>query len=130
MTRLGNGTAASLPPSVAWPGYERSRVQRGIVHLGLGAFHRAHQAVYTDLAMAAGDLRWGITGVSLRSKSVADALIPQDLLYCVLEREGERLVARLVGSLRAALHAPSQLKAVLDAIARPQTAVLTSTLTE
>jgi mannitol-1-phosphate/altronate dehydrogenase len=49
--------------------------------------------------MAEGDQRWGIDGVSLRSKAVADVLIPQDLLYCVLEREGERFGARLVGAL-------------------------------
>jgi fructuronate reductase len=105
-------------------------MRRGIVHLGLGAFHRAHQAVYTEAAMAEGDLRCGIAGVSLRSKSVADALVPQDLLYCVLERDGEQVNARLVGALCAALHAPSQLDEVLDAIADPQTEVVTSTVTE
>jgi fructuronate reductase len=105
-------------------------LRRGIVHLGLGAFHRAHQALYTDAAMAEGDQRWGIDGVSLRSKAVADVLIPQDLLYCVLEREGERFGARLVGALRGALHAPSQLEAVLDAIADRETAIITSTVTE
>ena len=80
--------------------------------------------------MAEGDLRWGIAGVSLRSKSVADALIPQNLLYCVLERDGDQANARLVGALHAALHAPSQLNEVLDAIADPQTQVVTSTVTE
>ena len=83
--------------------------------------------------MAEGDHRWGIAGVSLRSKSVADALIPQDLLYCVLERDGEQVNARLVGALHAALHAPSQLDEVVDAIADPQVVdqdmVLSYTLT-
>ena len=104
----------SLPEFVARPAYDRNGLRRGIVHLGLGAFHRAHQALYTEAAMAEEDLRWGIAGVSLRSKSVADALIPQDLLYCVLERDGEQVNARLVGALHAALHAPSQLNEVLD----------------
>src|SRR5438094_6306673 len=115
MGRLSQSTAGSLPASVAQPGYDRSRMGRGIVHVGLGAFHRAHQAVYTDSALAAGDLRWGIAGVSLRSKSVADVLLPQDLLYCVLERNDEQVDARLIGALRAALHAPSQLDQVLSA---------------
>ena len=130
MTRLSQRVSASLPSFVATPAYERSGLRRGIVHLGLGAFHRAHQALYTDAAMAEGDHRWGIAGVSLRSKSVADALIPQDLLYCVLERDGEQVSARLVGALHAALHAPSQLDEVLEAIADPQTQVVTSTVTE
>ena len=130
MIRLSQHTSASLPAFVARPGYDRSAVRRGIVHLGLGAFHRAHQALYTDAAMDKGDLRWGIAGVSLRSKSMANALIPQDLLYSVLERDGDQVSARLVGALHAALHAPSNLNQVLDAIAHPQTQVVTSTVTE
>ena len=130
MTRLSQRASLSLPAFVARPAYDRSKLHRGLVHLGLGAFHRAHQAIYTDAAMANGDLRWGIAGVSLRSKSVAEALIPQDLLYNVLERDGEQVNARLVGALHAALYAPSQLHEVLDAIADPRTQVVTTTVTE
>jgi len=130
MTRLSQRAALSLPGFMTRPGYDRSGVRRGLVHLGLGAFHRAHQAVYTDAAMAKGDLRWGIAGVSLRSKSVAEALIPQDLLYSVLERDGEQVDGRLVGALHAALHAPTQLDEVLEAIADPRTQVVTTTVTE
>src|SRR6478672_11927962 len=130
MARLSQRSAGSLPAFVARAGYDRSNLRRGIVHLGLGAFHRAHQALYTEAAMADGDLRWGIAGVSLRSRSVADVLTPQDLLYSVLERDGEQVNARLVGALQAALHAPTQLGEVLDAIADPQTHVVTTTVTE
>src|SRR5437016_3922147 len=130
MTRLSSRAATSLPASVARPAYDRSALRRGIVHLGLGAFHRAHQALYTETALADGDLRWGIAGVSLRSKSASDALIPQDLLYCVMEREGEEVNARLIGALHAALHAPSQLDDVVNALADPETHVVTSTVTE
>jgi fructuronate reductase len=130
MTRLAHRVTASLPRFVARPTYDRNALERGIVHLGLGAFHRAHQALYTEAAIASGDLRWGIAGVSLRSKSVADVLLPQDLLYCVIERAGEQVNARLVGALRAALHAPSRLATVIDAIADPRTQVVTSTVTE
>ena len=130
MTRLSERSLASLPASVTRPAYDRGALRRGIVHLGLGAFHRAHQALYTEAALAGGDLRWGIAGVSLRSKSVADVLLPQNLLYCVLEREGDRVDARLVGTLQAALHAPSRLHEVLAAIADPQTQMVTSTVTE
>ena len=130
MTRLCERALASLPASVARSAYDRSELRRGIVHLGLGAFHRAHQALYTEAAMANGDLRWGIVGVSLRSKSVPDALLPQQLLYCVLEREGDDVHARVVSALQGALHAPTQLSAVLDSLADPQTHLVTSTVSE
>lgn len=130
MTRLSERTRASLSSSVAQPAYDRTALRCGIVHLGLGAFHRAHQALYTEAAIADADNRWGIVGVSLRSKSVPDTLIPQDLLYCVLEREGQDVQARLVNVLRAALHAPTQLDEVLDALADPETHVVTSTVSE
>ena len=66
--RLGPGVA--LPGNVQRPKYDRDAQASGIVHLGIGAFHRAHQAVYTDDAMDAGDRDWAITGVSLRSPEV------------------------------------------------------------
>ena len=64
-----------------------------MVHLGLGAFHRAHQAMYTEQVLEGGDLRWGIAGVSLRSPAVGEALIPQDGLYSVSERDGAQAAA-------------------------------------
>ena len=74
--RLAPETLASLPAGVARPRYDRRRVGAGILHLGLGAFHRAHQAVYTD-AVLADDPRWGIVGVSLQSPDARDRLQPQ-----------------------------------------------------
>ena len=72
MTRLSTTTLASLTAAVDRPRYNRARVRRGVVHLGIGAFHRAHQARYFERALDSGDLHWGITGASLRSASVAD----------------------------------------------------------
>ncbi|GAA3548768.1 hypothetical protein GCM10022419_031360 [Nonomuraea rosea] len=96
----------------------------GVVHLGIGAFHRAHQAVYTERAMAAtGDDRWGICGVSQRSTDVAERLRPQDCLYAV--RAGDEV--RVVGSVREVLVPGDDLAARLAA---PQTAVVTLTITE
>jgi fructuronate reductase len=128
--RLSPSSLADLPPAVARPAYDRARVTRGIVHLGVGAFHRAHQALYTDAALAAGDLRWGIAGVSLRGTAMRDALLPQDCLYSVLERYGDAVQARVVGALQAIWHAPSALETVLNAIADPAVQVITSTVTE
>ena len=75
----------------------------GIVHLGLGAFQRAHQAMYTEAALNAGDHRWGIVGASLRSPAVRDALKPQDGLYTLAVRgaDGERL--QVIGAIKDVL---------------------------
>lgn len=101
----------------------------GIVHLGVGAFHRAHQAVYTDVALA-GDPRWGIVEVAPRSSAVVEALRRQDGLYTVLERSGDSVTARLVGSVAEAWHAPSSWPEVAARFADPRVAVVTLTITE
>ncbi|MDE1948895.1 MAG: mannitol dehydrogenase family protein, partial [Burkholderiales bacterium] len=111
-------------------GYDRSRLATGIVHLGLGAFHRAHQALYTEAAIARGDLRWGVAGVHLRGRRMADALAAQGLLYSVTERGAGEPATRIVGALRAAWFAPEQLATVLAALADPGVAVVTTTVTE
>ena len=90
--RLNDATLADLPSGIERPRYDRSAVTTGIVHLGVGAFHRAHQAVYTDDVLAR-DPRWGIVAASLRSPDTYDALDPQGGLYTVSvrSREGESL---------------------------------------
>ena len=70
--RLDASTLSRVPPDVARPPFDRTRTGIGIVHLGLGAFHRAHQAIYTDDAIAAVPGDWAIAGVSLRSADVSD----------------------------------------------------------
>lgn len=130
MTRLGEATAATLPASVARPGYDRASQRIGIVHLGLGAFHRAHQAVYTDDAMAAGDRDWAIAGASLRSAGVAEQLAPQDGLYTVTERSSEGEATRLIGAIRevtVAANGPERLAALLSSA---DTRIVTLTVTE
>ncbi|ARS29467.1 dioxygenase [Sphingomonas sp. KC8] len=128
--RLSASSLGQLPPGIARPAYRRDAVGGGIVHLGIGAFHRAHQAVYTDDALAAGDAKWGITAVSLRSAAVRDAMQPQDGLYSVVERgaAGERL--RIIGAVRNVLVAPESPEAVVAALADPDTHVVTLTVTE
>ncbi len=79
--RLSNATLAGLPQAVATPRYDRTTTAPGIVHLGLGAFHRAHQAVFVDDCLNAGETGWGIIGASLRSAETRNALEPQDGLY-------------------------------------------------
>ncbi len=121
--------ACRLPSGVAAPRYDRAR-QSGIVHVGVGAFHKAHQAVYTDDALARSGGDWMIAGVSLRSADVAEALNPQDGLYTLLVRGPEGVSARIVGSIARVLVAPRDPDAVLEALAAPSTRIVSLTITE
>jgi fructuronate reductase len=130
VTRLGEATAATLPVSVARPGYDRAAQRIGIVHIGLGAFHRAHQAVYTDDAMAAGDRDWAIAAASLRSAGVHDQMAPQDGLYTVTERSSEGEAVRLIGAIRDVIVASKTPERLAERLAAPDTRVVTLTVTE
>ncbi len=120
---------SGLPATVQAPTYDR-QAARGIVHLGVGAFHKAHQAVYTDEAMRKAGGGWMITGVSLRSADVARALNPQDGLYTLLVRDAGGVSARVIGSIASVLVAPEDPAAVLAAMAAPETRIVSLTITE
>lgn len=126
--RLSPETA--LPASVGRPAYDRTAQAAGIVHIGIGAFHRAHQAVYTDDAMGAGDRDWGIVGVSLRSGDVAAQLNAQDGLYTVSTRSAAGSELRLIGAVQKVLVAAGNPQSVIDAIAAPTTHIVSFTVTE
>jgi fructuronate reductase len=104
----------------------------GVVHLGIGAFHRAHQAVYTeDAALATGDTGWGICGVTQRSASVRDQLAPQGGLYGILQKDADVPASlRITGIVREVLDGPTQPDEVLDRLAAPGVAVVTLTVSE
>lgn len=130
MTRLSPGTLDRLPSCIARPEYDRAAVETGIVHIGLGAFHRAHQAVYSDDVLQSGDLRWGIAGVSLRSPATRDALAPQGHLYTLAVRHGGGERLRVIGALTDSLVAPEDPSAVVERLVRPTVRVVTVTVTE
>jgi mannitol 2-dehydrogenase len=112
------------------PTYDRSTLQRGVVHIGAGNFHRAHQAVYfDDLANSGISNQWGVTGISLRSPDVKDVLSAQDGLYTVVERGHEGETARVVGSIGSVHYAPNDGAAVRAALADPHTRVVSLTIT-
>ena len=120
----------SLPAGMK-PGVDPRELTVGVVHLGLGAFHRAHQAVFTERAAAiTGETRWGISGVSQRSASVRDQLAPQDSLYSVLTRGLDSPSIQVIGSIREVLTAPEDPDAVVARIADPGVSVVTLTVTE
>jgi len=104
--------------------------ETGIVHLGLGNFHRAHQAVYTAAALAAEDGPWGILGVASTSPVVADALREQDFRYAVVEVSPERTRVAVPAVHTGALVAAREPEAVLAALAAPATRIVTMTVTE
>jgi fructuronate reductase len=129
VTRLSNASAETLDARVLRSTYARPRTP-GVVHLGTGAFHRAHQAVYADAALEHGDPAGGILGVSLRSPTARDQLAPQDGLFTVTERSGEGTVTRLVRSVDDVLFAPLAPRDVIDALAAESTGLVTLTVTE
>lgn len=119
-----------LPDGVARPAYRPQDHGPGIVHIGLGAFHRAHQAVYTDDALAAGGGDWRIVGVSLRSTAPAKDLTPQQGLYTTIARSVDGSVARVIGAIAAAYCLKTDRKAVLAALCAPETRIVSLTVTE
>ncbi|WP_448061284.1 mannitol dehydrogenase family protein [Cellulomonas hominis] len=131
-------SARTLPAALAragadvtGPAVNPGDLRTGLVHLGLGAFHRAHQAVFTeDAAAATSDDRWGILGVTQRSARVVEQLAPQDGLYGVLRTGPGHSTLRLVGSLRGAVFPGHDTERVLAAVAAPGTHVVTLTVTE
>lgn len=128
--RLSEATLGSLSRNVSRPCYDRHAQKCGIVHLGVGNFHRAHQAVYTDDAMAAGDRHWSITGVSLRSAVVHRQMQPQDCLYTVVERGSAGSAIRLIGAIQSVIVASERSGSVIAALASADTRIVTLTVTE
>ncbi|OBH60970.1 mannitol dehydrogenase [Mycobacterium mantenii] len=127
---LSNATLRLHSQRIAVPTYDRSALQRGVVHIGAGNFHRAHQAVYfDDLARSGISGRWGVTGVSLHSPDLKDLLTTQDGLYTVVQRGHDRQTARVVGSIGSVHYAPNDGAAVRAALADPQTRIVSLTIT-
>ena len=132
MTKLTAATLGSL--SIPVPSYDRSRVTTGIVHFGVGGFHRAHQAMYVDQLMRDGkDLDWGICGVGVMpfDLKMRDALTTQDCLYTlVLKDPGGGWDPMVIGSIVEYLYAPDDPEAVIEKMADPATRIVSLTVTE
>ncbi|MFY0634067.1 MAG: mannitol dehydrogenase family protein [Vannielia sp.] len=119
-----------LPDAVSRPDYTPADHGTGIVHLGLGAFHKAHQAAATDAALAAEGGNWRICGVSLRSPEPAAQLGPQNGFYTLIERSAEGSRARVIGSIAQALCLGPDRAEVLAALTAPTTRIVNLTVTE
>ncbi|MGO4601352.1 mannitol dehydrogenase family protein [Terrabacter sp. 2YAF2] len=131
---LSQSTYAALPSHVGRPAYDRSQVTAGIVHFGVGGFHRAHQAMYVDRLMNDGlALDWGICGVGAlpQDRRIVDTLTAQDGLYTLVVKhpDGHR-EARVIGSIVELMLAPDDPQAVVDRLADPRTRIVSLTITE
>jgi mannitol 2-dehydrogenase len=116
-------------PQVTLPQYDRDRLIPSVVHLGVGGFHRAHQAVYFDELAARGHTGWGVIGVGVSRPEMRDILDAQDNLYVVVQRGAEASTARLVGSMVDYLLLADDPAAVEERLADPRTRLVTITVT-
>lgn len=129
-------TADTLPTidRVPVPAYDRSQLRVGIVHLGVGGFHRSHQAMYLDRLMNDGDAHdWAICGVGLLpgDERMAQVMGAQDCLYTlVLKHPDGALEPRVIGSIARYLYAPQEGEAVLDQLVDPGVRIVSLTVTE
>ncbi len=134
MTQLGTVTLGAFGNEVGVPQYDRTAVRAGIVHFGVGGFHRAHQAMYLDRLMNDGKaLDWGICGIGVlpQDRRMADVMAAQDGLYTLVVKYPDgTLEPRVIGSIVDYLFAPDDPSAVLDRMADPATRIVSLTITE
>lgn len=123
-------TISRVNTSVQKPNYEPEQYGAGIVHFGVGAFHRAHQAVYTDAALSQKPGDWRIIGVSLRSTATTDILTRQNGLYTLLQRSIEGTKARIIGSMYGFISPSLNSDTVTQTVNNPAIKVVSLTVTE
>ena len=132
--KLNQKNLSELPATVAKPGYDLTSRQQGIAHIGVGGFHRAHEAIYTEALMNAGEaLDWGICGVGLRPEDTAmrDALAGQDYLYTMMElSDSPDTEVRVVGVIGDMLLSSDSPSALIDRLASPAIRIVSLTITE
>jgi mannitol 2-dehydrogenase len=132
--KLNNHNLSQFSQIVSIPKYDRSKVKTGIVHVGVGGFHRAHEAFYTDQLLhneTAGD--WGICGVALLEydAKIYNTLKAQDGLYTLVVKELDgTLTKRVIGSIVEMLYAPENPLKVIEKMASPDIKIITLTITE
>ncbi|MFC0010666.1 mannitol dehydrogenase family protein [Devosia nitrariae] len=129
MPRLSSRSLANVPAGVITPAYDRGGLKAGIVHLGIGAFHRAHMAVYIDDLLAAHP-DWAIVGASLRRPDTKEALVPQDGLYTIAIRDASGTHPRVIGSILSVLDANTERDKLIALMASPEIRIVSLTVTE
>jgi len=133
MVRLNKDSLSKITAAVAIPEYDRSAISTGIVHVGVGNFHRSHEAYYTDLLLRKGEKNWGICGICLlgRDLKMYNTLVEQDGLFTLLEKEADgKLSVSVIGSIVDYLFAPADPAAVISVMADPGVKIISLTITE
>jgi mannitol 2-dehydrogenase len=134
MPSLNAATLSAGTTGVPGPTYDRAAIVPGIVHIGVGAFHRAHQAMYVDRLLAEGKAgQWGICGVGVLAadRAMKDAMAAQDGLYTLVVKHPDgTLEPRVIGSIVEYLLAPDDPEAVIEKMAAPSTRIVSLTVTE
>lgn len=131
--KLCNATLADLPDGILRPTYDRAALRPGIVHIGLGNFHRAHQAWYTHRLMQAGQgLDWGIMGAGVRPYDAAmrDKLIAQDCLTTLIELDPGQTRAEVTGAMVGYVPITAGNGPLIARMAAPDTRIVSLTVTE
>lgn len=134
MVKLSSDTLPQFSNELALPGYDRSALRTGIVHFGVGGFHRAHQAMYLDRLMNQGEaLDWAICGVGVleHDAKMAQVMKDQDCLYTLVVKnpDGSR-EARVIGAMTEYLLAPEDPEKVIEKLASPEIRIVSLTVTE
>lgn len=134
MMKLNSSALAQLPANLARPNYDRALLKTGVVHFGVGGFHRAHQAMYLDRLMNEGKaLEWGICGVGVlpHDQAMKKVMDEQDCLYTlVLKNPDGTREGRVIGSINEYLYAPDSPEAVIEKMASPEVRIVSLTVTE
>ncbi|QDT12727.1 mannitol dehydrogenase family protein [Planctomycetes bacterium K23_9] len=132
--KLNQYNISQLPREIKRPTYDRSRLITGIVHVGVGGFHRSHEAFYTDLLLQSGDVsQWGICGIGLREsdRQMAAILKEQDYLYSLIVKHPDGNVeTKVIGSIVDFLLGRDDPAAVIERMAAPETRIVSLTITE
>lgn len=133
MTKITRDTLHDLDPAIAIPTYDRAGIPASIVHFGVGAFHRAHQAMYIDRLLTLGNREWGICGIGVLPSDIAirDAFAHQDNLYTLITKDTDEVSkAVIIGSIVQYLYAPDDPAAVVEKLANEATRIVSLTITE
>ena len=131
--KLNTANLSQLDPKIQVPQYDRQKVGQAIMHVGVGGFHRAHQALYTDDLLNQGeDSQWGFCGVGLlkHDARIREVMQSQDCLYTLVERSLAGDTARVIGSIVNFSFAPDDSQKVIEQMASPTTRILSLTITE
>ena len=127
---LGPALLNRLPAAVRRPAYNRDLLKPSMAHIGVGAFHRCHQAEYTDDLLESEFDRWGVVGINVREPRLTETLGRQGGLYTRLMRQDDRVETRVIGSIVKVVDSQDDARPALDVLASPDIDVVTMTITE